>query len=524
MERHKQAVGKIAAAVRGYFERGESYRIFHGSTNSTRPRPGPGHRAVDISALSNVLSVDRGARTALVEPNVPMDRLVEATLCHGLVPPVVMEFPGITAGGGFAGTAGESSSFRYGFFDETINEVEMVLGSGEVVRASRNERADLFRGAAGAVGSLGVTTLMELRLIEARKFVQTTYHRTNSVAEAAARIRAETQDPQNDYVDGILFSKDHGVVITGRLTDDKPTDRQPQTFSQARDPWFYLHVRDKTKDASSSSSSSNAVTDYIPLAEYLFRYDRAGFWVGAQGFTYFKYVPFNKFWRWFLDDFMHTRMLYRALHASGESARFVVQDLALPYESTEEFVDYTTNEFNIWPLWLCPIRPTATPTFHPVTGETTIQETQETSKESDIAAPVLSRPMLNIGVWGWGPEDHDEFITKNRALEDKLIQLGGRKWLYAHTYYSEDEFWKVYDRPWYQALREKYSATTLPSAYDKVRIDVESNRIERQKWKKTVKSKWPVGGLYGIYKSILTRDYKLHRHAEWKYKGQEKAS
>lgn len=55
-----------------------------------------------------------------------MDRLVEATLRHGLVPPVVMEFPGITAG--------ESSSFRHGFFDESVGFVEMVLGNGDVVR------------------------------------------------------------------------------------------------------------------------------------------------------------------------------------------------------------------------------------------------------------------------------------------------------------------------------------------------------------------------------------------------------
>ncbi|KAL5084947.1 hypothetical protein Trisim1_011301 [Trichoderma cf. simile WF8] len=515
MERHKQAVTKIAAAVRGYFERGESYRIFHGSTNSTRPRPGPGHRAVDISALSNVLAVDRGARTALVEPNVPMDRLVEATLRHGLVPPVVMEFPGITAGGGFAGTAGESSSFRHGFFDETINYVEMVLGNGEVVQASPTERADLFRGAAGAVGTLGVTTLMELNLIEARKFVQTTYHRTNSVAEAAELVRAETQNPSNDYVDGILFSKDHGVVITGRLTDDKPAGHKTQTFSNASDPWFYLHVQDRTKNVD-AHTTADAITDYIPLAEYLFRYDRAGFWVGAQGFTYFKYVPFTGFWRWFLDDFMHTRMLYRALHASGESARFVVQDLAIPYDKAAEFVDYTTDEFGIWPLWLCPLKETPGPTFHPTCETETVAAT-----DGSAATKVVPKPMLNIGVWGWGPENHDEFITKNRALEDKLVQLGGRKWLYAHTYYSEPEFWQVYDKPWYQALREKYSATTLPSVYDKVRIDVEASRRERQMWKKSLKSKWPVGGLYGIWRSILTGDYHLHRNAEWKHKGDE---
>ena len=67
----------------------------------------PRENIVDISHLSRVLKVDINSKTALVEPNVPMDRLVESTLKHGLIPPVVMKLPGITAGGGFAGTGGE---------------------------------------------------------------------------------------------------------------------------------------------------------------------------------------------------------------------------------------------------------------------------------------------------------------------------------------------------------------------------------------------------------------------------------
>ncbi|OAA51630.1 FAD binding domain-containing protein [Metarhizium rileyi] len=510
MERHKQAVAKIATAVRGFFDNKESYRIFHGSTNSTRPRPRAGARIVDISALSNVIGVDRNARTALVEPNVPMDKLVESTLRHGLVPPVVMEFPGITAGGGYAGTAGESSSFKHGFFNETVNYVEMVLANGDVVRASREEKPDLFQGAAGSVGTLGVTTLMELRLIEAKRYVRTTYHRTRSVAEAVEKVRAETRNPQNDYVDGILFSKDHGAIITGTMTDEKPADAaaQVQTFSAARDPWFYLHVKERTGRTASSSPSP---VDYIPLAEYLFRYDRAGFWVGAQGWTYFKYVPFNRLTRWFLDDFMHTRMLYRALHASGESARFVVQDLGLPYTKAEDFVSYTADSFDIWPLWLCPLKQTLPPTFHPYTGET----------ETAADGSAVPRDILNIGLWGWGPADHEEFVSKNRALEDKLVQLGGRKWLYAHTYYDEDEFWKVYDknRHWYQTLRDKYHATTLPTVHDKVKIDVDAAREDRKRTKQSFKNTWPLGGLYGIWQAIKSKDYNLHRRAEWKYKG-----
>lgn len=71
---------------------------------------------VDTSAMSHILKIDTDNMTALVEPNVPMDSLVEGTLQYGLIPPVVMEFPGITVGGGFAGISGESSSFRYIYF------------------------------------------------------------------------------------------------------------------------------------------------------------------------------------------------------------------------------------------------------------------------------------------------------------------------------------------------------------------------------------------------------------------------
>ena len=74
-----------------------------------------------------------------------MDRPVEDTLKYGLVPPVVMEIPGITVGGGYAGTSGESSSYKHGFFNHTLNNVETVLANGDVVTCSEKEKSDLLR-------------------------------------------------------------------------------------------------------------------------------------------------------------------------------------------------------------------------------------------------------------------------------------------------------------------------------------------------------------------------------------------
>lgn len=492
MGKHEDVVAKISRLVSQFHKLNQPYRIFHGSTNSTRPRPNAqNQKFVDISALNNVLRVDKQAKIAHVEPNVPMDRLVEATLKHGLIPPVVMEFPGITAGGGYSGTSGESSSFKHGFFDRTIDAVEMVLPNGEVVKTSAQNKPDLFRGAAGAVGSLGVTTLIELNLIEAKKFVKVTYERKNSVAAAVEAFEKESADPEKatfDYIDGIQFSPDHGVVVKGEMTNEKPADATVQTFSNPWDPWFYLHAQEITK-------SNDIATEYVPLAEYLFRYDRGGFWVGESAFKYFKF-PFNKFTRWFLDDFLHTRMLYKALHASGESSRYVVQDLALPYENAEKFIDYTTQKFDIWPLWYCPLKQSPMPTMHPHNTQT----------------PYKGR-MLNIGLWGFGPAKSTEFVAKNRDLEQKLTQLGGMKWLYAHTYSPEDEFWTAFDREWYTALREKYSATSLPSVWHKVKVTPTS---ERKTLTQKITSVSPLGGLWGIWKAIQSKEYMKHRKATWR--------
>ncbi|KAF2118236.1 hypothetical protein BDV96DRAFT_620203 [Lophiotrema nucula] len=474
MSPHEEVVSKISTRVAALFRRKQAFRIFHGSTNSTRPV----HQepVVDISAFSNILEIDKESRVAIVEPNVPMDQLVRATLGHGLIPPVVMEFPGITVGGGFAGSAGESSSFKHGYFDETITEIEMVLASGEVVTASEAENADLFKGAAGSIGTLGIVTKLRLKLMPAKRFVKLAYHPFGSLHETIGILRKATEDFTNDYVDGILFSKTHGVLMTGQLTDELPPGKVPQSFSAAKDPWFYLHVKKMPIDRVS--------VDYIPVAEY------------------FGFLPFNRVTRWLLDDFLHTRVMYRALHGSNMSFLHVIQDLSLPYATVEEFVDYTSQNLNIWPLWLCPLRAVNPPTFHPYSMD----------KENHH----LPQPMLNIGLWGAASRDIDSFVRQNRELEVRLAELGGHKVLYSHTYYTKDEFWQLYDKQWYEALREKYTATSLPTVYDKVNVDVmQWKQLQSSNWMKMLGTSWPFAGFVGFWYALKSGDYRLHRDLDW---------
>ncbi|KAL9093278.1 MAG: hypothetical protein Q9165_004019 [Trypethelium subeluteriae] len=490
---HDARVDTLSAAVRDFQRRGKKFRIYHGSTNSTRTADFQRDQIIDTSGLRNVLALDTERKAILVEPNVPMDDLVNISLKYGLVPPVVMEFPGITVGGGYAGTSGESSSFKYGLFERTVLWVEIVLASGDVVTASASEREDLWRGARSSYGTLGVTTLLEVQLIDAKPYVQLSYHPVFSVAEAVKRIRAEIENPSNDFIDGILFTKKSGVVMTGRLVDRTPAlGAKLQRFTRAADPWFYLHAQRRM------SQSSEPCTDIIPVTDYLFRYDRGGFWTGKYAFLYFM-VPFIFLMRWLLDAFMHTRVMYHALHQSGHTDRYIVQDISMPYKRAEEFVNYVDANFGLYPLWLCPVKLGPDSALRP-----------------RACHQMTDKNMLNIGVWGPGPTNGRRFTEINRKFEQRILELNGLKCLYAQTYYTEEEFWELYDRKSYESLRSKYHASSLPTIYDKVKpnentmkrswIENRSRRIPDFVWRL-----WPVSGIYGVWKTTASRDYLLAR-------------
>ncbi|KAG6003015.1 hypothetical protein E4U21_002450 [Claviceps maximensis] len=520
---HDQAVQSIALRVKSFSQRQEPFRIYHGSTNSTRTSQRRADNTIDTSRLDHVLSVDATKLTALVEPNVPMDQLVKATLEHDLIPPVVMEFPGITVGGGFSGTSGESSSFRHGAFDATMESIEIVLADGTITRASKVDRPDVFWGAASAFGTLGVVTMLEIQLKPAKKFVELRYGLSRRAEETVWKMRrACTEEAANDFVDGIVFDAQTTLLCCGRMTDVMPPGvLKTRTFSGRRDPWFYIRAREVRKELVEKRTSmlkkmttgieslddivaldSIEVVDYIPLVEYLFRYDRGAFWVGKYSFRYFL-TPFNRVTRFLLDDFMHTRIMYRAVHKSGLADYYMVQDVGVPLDRTVEFQDWLHDTLAIYPLWLCPLRirrddPDSAHGLH-----------------SDFSNPNMPDLMMNFGVWGpLTGRSRRAVVELNRALERKVQDLRGRKWLYAHAYYTEDEFWRNYDRRSYDELRARYGATYLPSVFDKVKVDVEREEAERKlTWRTRLAAAaegvWPVRGVKGFYGAIGRGDYLM---------------
>lgn len=436
---HSEKIKKIAKLVKKHYSTGvgKPIRFTHGSTNSTRVQDKSPYYLIDISTLNQILTIDTRHNQAIVEPNVPMDRLVAACLAKGVIPKVVMEFPGITCGGGINGAALEASSVTYGQFNDICTEFEVVLGDGEIVTASRTKNTDLFYGITGSYGTLALLTKITLELIPAKPYVQLSIH----PVETAHVINKLTKDfREYDYLEGIVFTKKDSLIIIGKLSNGK--EKLPvKTFSKASDDWFY-HYAEK-------QINKNSVTQIlVPLNEYLFRYDRGAFWMGKHAFAAY-HMPFNKITRFLLNPFMNTRTMYQGLHATNLAQDFFIQDYYLPLSKAQKFLTLCIQQLGIFPIWLCPIK--------------------ATNKPQKMSPHYLAeRLLIDIGLWG-KPRGSKNIVQVNKTFERYLTEYGGRKMFYADSFYSENEFWKLYDKKWYQRMRKKYKAEAVfPNIWEKI--------------------------------------------------------
>jgi delta24-sterol reductase len=453
---HLKKLQAIQAQVRNFAAANQQVRVYHGNTNSTRYLKA-GTPRVDISMLNDILEINTKKRYALIEANVPLDKLLDATLAFGLMPPVVSEFPGITIGGAVQGGAGESSSFRYGCIHETALEYEVVLGDGSLVTASESQNPELFTGLPCSCGTLGLLTMIKLKLVPTKPYVRLKYERLKNSNTALKRVRALVKTDV-DFVDGLVFSGSKTVLMSGVFSE--AVDLPQATFHRRRDDWFYLHA-DKVTHARAYYE------ELIPIKEYLFRYDIGGFWVASDGMKLL-HIPFNRISRFIGGGLFTTRNLYRFLHGSGLSQRFMVQDICLPQKAVLDYLKFVDSSFAIYPLWLCPLRPD---NGHPLSPTN-----------------LRTKLVINVGTWGDLAQDYEKSIRNNRRLERFVSSVGGRKVFYAQAFYTAKAFWMIYDRLSYDHLRAKYKAQiTFPNVYQKVTINAPQTPSVRRGWVALVK-------------------------------------
>ncbi|GIJ19770.1 FAD-binding oxidoreductase [Micromonospora lutea] len=448
---HDQAVAELRRSYAAV-PPGQPVRLAKRTSNLFRPRSAPAS-GLDVSGLGGVLGVDPGARTADVQGMCTYERLVEATLPYGLMPLVVPQLRTITLGGAVTGLGIESTSFRNGLPHESVIELDVLTGAGDVVTARPDgTHADLYAAFPNSLGSLGYATRLRIELQPVRRYValrNLRFTNLTALTEAIGEI-TETRHwagESVDALDGVMFTPGEAYLVLGSFTDDVPavSDYTGQEI-------YYRSLRQRQHDA-------------LTIHDYLWRWDTDWFWCSAAFGAQHPVV--RRLWpaRWRRSDVYHR--IVRLEHRHQVAARVdrwrgqpprerVVQDVEIPLDRTAEFLHWFAGDVGMTPVWLCPLR--------------LREPTGAGSARSWPLYPLRpGRDYVNIGFWGSvpiaeGAADGDV----NRRIEHAVSELGGHKSLYSDAYYDRDSFDRLYGGGTWRAVRDRYDPDhRLTGLYEK---------------------------------------------------------
>ena len=150
------------------------------------------HRRTRLELASLAGLVDaRAGRSKLirVRAGTQLSALNAELARHGLAMPNLGDIDVQTVSGALAtGTHGTGKG--YGCLSTFVDELELVTGTGEVVRCSRGAEPELFLAALVGVGAVGVVTEVTLRCVDA--FVLHADERPTPLGRRARRARPTT--------------------------------------------------------------------------------------------------------------------------------------------------------------------------------------------------------------------------------------------------------------------------------------------------------------------------------------------
>lgn len=205
-----------------------------------------------------------------MEPLVTMGQLSATLIPLGWTIPVLPELDDLTVGGLVMGTGIESSSHKYGLFQHICVSYELVLCDGTIVKCTKDNNPNLFYSVPWSYGTLGILTAVEIKIIPAKQYVKLTYQPLRNIEKFVENFQRVSCDEKNDFVEGIMFNNDEGVLMTGNFTDDVEISKI-NPIGKWYKPWFFKHVE-------SMFSKKTVSYEYIPLRDYFHRHTRAIFW------------------------------------------------------------------------------------------------------------------------------------------------------------------------------------------------------------------------------------------------------
>ena len=435
-------VERVRTALAGYAP-GAPIRLAKSTSNLFRPRADLKDRGLDVKAFDGVLDVDIEHGTAEVLGMTTYEHLVDATLPFGFMPMCVPQLRTITLGGAVTGLGIESASFRNGLPHESILEMDILTGDGQVLTISGapdDPHRDLFYGFPNSYGSLGYALRLKIQLEPVKPFVAL-HHVGFDTAEAMTQAMAtivqagEFDGVSVDFLDGVVFSPTEQYLTLGTMVDTPPDG---------------LTVSDYTGMNIYYRSIQQRKFDVLTIHDYLWRWDTDWFWCsrafGAQKPAIRRLWPKSKlrsdvYWKLIAANQKFSVADRLARLRKQPLSEPVVQDVEVPIDRLPEFLEFFHREVGIEPIWVCPLR----------------------QRDPAVRWPLYefdpAETYVNVGFWSAVPLQRGEDPRHgrvNRRIEEIVTKLDGRKSLYSTAFYDRDVFWSIYGGNEYNRLKQTY--------------------------------------------------------------------
>jgi len=453
---HDRAVAALQQSYRA-IPVGQPIRLAKKTSNLFRPRTAERTAGLDVAALNGVISVDPQARTADVQGMCTYEDLVAATLPYDLMPLVVPQLKTITLGGAVTGLGIESTSFRSGLPHESVLELDILTGDGEIVTASPTQNADLFEAFANSYGSLGYSVRLKIALEPVQPYVGLRHIRFADLDELAAAIdqicrSRQFADEPVDFLDGVMFSPSESFLTLGRWVTEPAQAGVTAASDYTGQQIYYRSIQHRQRDC-------------LSVHDYIWRWDTDWFWCSGAFGAQNRYV--RRLWpaRYRRSDFYYRIVglenkygLFRRIDRwRGKPDRErVVQDIEVPVGRTADFLRWFHDNVAMSPVWLCPLR----------------------LREADGPGSARTWPLyplkpgvnyVNVGFWGTVPiADGRQDGDVNRMIEAAVADHDGHKSLYSDAYYSRQDFDAVYGGKIYDKVKHTYDpGQRLTGLYEK---------------------------------------------------------
>ncbi|CAJ1333627.1 unnamed protein product [Effrenium voratum] len=342
-EAHSQRVEKVAADVRRQSNDGLLFTSRPDRERISSRIVAPRKQKIDTGSLKHIVEVDVEKGLVVVEPRLRMVELSHFLLRRGYTVACVPELDDLTVGGLLMGCGIESTSWKYGMFNEICHAYEMVTCTGEVQKITEASDKELFHTLPWSHGTHGILVAATLRIIPAKPFVRLHLtHCTDRTTLCESLQSAVKGDHM--FVEGLAFNPTFAVVMKGEFVDAPEPTEQILSLGKWHDPWFFKQVQD-IKQGSVCMRTT----------EYLHRHSKSIFWE----LSYLQPWGNTMLFRYLLGWINPLNIALIKSYQPEWTMRYycnvnVIQDYLIPITELKPMLDLGDEALGVYPIWLCP--------------------------------------------------------------------------------------------------------------------------------------------------------------------------